>query len=69
MKLLINLPEFRFQQCKDNMLTTDLFYVLADAVKNSQIITDDCEILTKEAYADLCARASMPDQERWLKGL
>ena len=34
-----------------------------------QILPDDCEILTKEAYEDLCARASMSEQEKWLKGM
>jgi hypothetical protein len=34
-----------------------------------QILPDDCEILTREAYEDLCKRASMSEQERWQKGL
>lgn len=33
---------------------------------------DDCpleEVLTKDTYEDLCKRASMSEQERWLRGL
>jgi len=40
-------------------------------VKNGQPLPEGCEILTKEAYSDLCLRASkseMSEQERWLKG-
>ena len=43
--------------------------ILMNAVKYGQPIPDDCEILTKEAYEDLCARASMSEQEKWLKGM
>lgn len=38
------------------------------AIANGQPIPDDCEILTREAYEDLCKRASMSEQERWRNG-
>ena len=31
---------------------------LVNAIRNGQPLPEDCEILTKEAYSDLCKRAS-----------
>ncbi len=57
-KLLIEIPNRFYAKVLDE------FYTHADlidgmkAIRDGQILPDGCEILTKEAYADLCMRAS-----------
>lgn len=73
MKLLVEIPDYRYREIKE-IDTTKKPYTINErsaitVIKHGQPLPDDCEILTKEAYEDLCKRASMSEQERWLKGL
>lgn len=73
MKLLVEIPDTLKQIAdeEDAKTFSHIMWqaIMMDVVKNGQPIPDDCEILTKEAYEDLCKRASMSEQERWQKGL
>lgn len=68
MKVLVEIPEDDLDVIK-NLQKRGWANRHEIAIANGQPIPDDCEILTKEAYEDLCARASMSEQERWRKGL
>ena len=34
-----------------------------------QLLPNNCQILTKEAYEDLCKRSCMSEQEKWRYGI
>lgn len=38
MKMIINIPDYRFEQCQKDITTFDLFEELVDAVKNGTLI-------------------------------
>lgn len=66
MKLLVEINERKWQSVQDGT------WCGSQEIAMGQPLPDDCEILTKEAYEDLCKRAaegSMSEQERWLRGL
>lgn len=56
MKLLVEIPEDYYNKIMGikPVHYTARIYI---AVQNGQPIPDDCEILTREAYEDLCKRA------------
>lgn len=56
MKLLIEIPEEKYNYFILNR--NSYKRSIAESIINGQRLPDDCEILTKEAYADLCMRAS-----------
>ena len=81
MQIILNLPDtdivkdiIRAAKWEDKILFDT---VLRGAIKDATILPDDCEILTKEAYADLCMRASKNDMsvlediksELWMEGM
>ena len=73
MKLLVEIPAYRYKAIKRIDVTQKPYTInersAITVIKNGQPLPEDCEILTKEAYEDLCKRASMSEQERWLEGL
>lgn len=58
MLLLIDIPEVIYKNIKDDYIGVFDFKPLIDAIQKGQIILNDSEILTKEAYADLCNKAA-----------
>lgn len=62
MKLLVEIPDYRYRAIKKIDVTQKPYTInersAITVIKNGKPITDDCKILTKEAYEDLCARAS-----------
>lgn len=58
MKLVIDIPEDTYNAIQENYYCGILNSDMYNAIKNGQPLPDDCEILTKEAYADLCFSAS-----------
>ena len=52
MKLLVEIDERKWQSVQDGT------WCGSEEIARGQPIPDDCEILTREAYEDLCARAS-----------
>lgn len=57
-KLVIKISEDSYKAtCNGWMLPPDVENVV-QGIKNGQPLPEDCEILTKEAYSDLCLRAS-----------
>lgn len=60
MKLLVEIPETIYEEAvnKRNYITVGKIEVVLKAIANGQPLPEDCEILTKEAYSDLCMRAS-----------
>ena len=70
MKLLVEIPEKIHEEAVNNRnyIMMGKIEVVWKAIANGQPLPDDCEILTKEAYGDLCLRASMSEQERWRNG-
>ena len=62
MKLLVEIPDYRYKAIKEIDVTQKHYTInersAITVIKNGQPLPKDCEILTKEAYADLCMRAS-----------
>ena len=56
MKIIIDIPEDTYAEIVEYGIAN--WYSLTMAFRDGQPIPDNCEILTKEAYEDLCARAS-----------
>ena len=54
MKLLIEIPEETYDYWKEHKHE----YVLSEAIANGKPLPENGEILTKEAYADLCIKAN-----------
>ena len=61
MKLLVEIPDYRYRAIKKIDVTQKPYTInvrsAITAIKNGQPLPEDCEILTKEAYSDLCLRA------------
>ena len=62
MKLLVEIPDYRYRAIKKIDVTQKPYTInersAITVIKNGQPLPEDCEILTKEAYEDLCTRAS-----------
>lgn len=59
MKIVIELPEdFYWRMKYQNGMSVSEAEVVVNAFYNSLIVSDELHILTKEAYSDLCLRAS-----------
>lgn len=60
MNMLIDLDERIVNEAKTdpNYYPVYYFEYIWKAIANGQPLPDDCEILTKDAYEDLCKRAS-----------
>lgn len=62
MKLIIEVSEVLKQIVDEDDVKTFShpmwLAICMDAIANGQPLPEDCEILTKEAYEDLCKRAS-----------
>lgn len=59
MKLVIDIPNEAYEEIPKIPFTQrDVLYTFTAWIKDGKPIPDDCEILTKEAYEDLCLRAS-----------
>ena len=69
MKILVDIPKNTYKDVKKFVERSGIASAGDYYVAKGQILPDDCEILTKEAYEDLCARASMSEQAKWLKGM
>lgn len=62
MQIVIDIPEKTYEYAK-NYRTSQIFSlkdncICMDAIREGQLLPKDCEILTKEAYSELCLRAS-----------
>lgn len=62
MKLLVEIPDYRYRAIKKIDVTQKPYTInersAITVIKNGQPLPEDCEILTKEAYSDLCLMAS-----------
>ena len=62
MKLLVEIPDYKYKAIKGIDVTQKPYTInersAITAIKNGQPFYEDCEILTTEAYEDLCLRAS-----------
>lgn len=58
MKLLVEIPNSIYTNISLIQRGSIVSKCFVDCVRNGQPLPDDCEILTKEAYEDLCVRAS-----------
>ena len=62
MKLLVEIPNYRYRAIKKIDIIQKPYTInersAIIAIKNGQPLPKDCEILTKEAYENLCLRAS-----------
>ena len=62
MKLLVEIPDYRYRAFKEIDVTQKPYTInersAITVIKNGQPLPEDCEILTKEAYSDLCMRAN-----------
>ena len=63
MLLLINIPKNKWETIQNGMYCGLLDGEMYQAIKHGQPLPDDCEILTKEAYADLCNKAAGLESE------
>lgn len=59
-ELVIKIPEETYEYWKEHKHE----YVFAEAIANGVLLPEGAEILTKEAYGDLCMRASKAESER-----
>ena len=61
MKLLVEIPDYRYRAIKKIDLTKKPYTInersAIIAIQHGQPLPEDCEILTKEAYSDLCLKA------------
>ncbi len=61
MKLLVEIPDYRYRAIKKIDVIKKSYTInersAITVIKNGQPLPEDCEILTKEAYEDLCLRA------------
>ena len=62
MKVLVEIPDYRYRAIKKIDVTQKPYTInersAITAIKNGQPLPEDCEVLTKEAYEDLCLRAN-----------
>ena len=62
MKLMIDIPKEEYERMKEQSVFGYMLGVWKQAIKNGTPLPDGAEILTKEAYSDLCRRtADVPD--------
>jgi len=61
MKLLVEIPDYRYRAIKGIDVTKKPYTInersAITVIQKGQPLPEDCEILTKEAYSDLCLRA------------
>lgn len=69
MRIVIEIPETKYlslKKCLENGITLGMTDI---AVLNGTLLPEGAEILTKEAYSDLCLRASNGSKTgRWIGG-
>ena len=62
MKLLVEIPDYRYRAIKKIDVTQKPYTInersAITVIKNGQPLPEDCEILTRETYEDLCNRGS-----------
>lgn len=58
MKLLIEIPDQMHERISVDTVSMREMQLLLMVIRQGQPLPEDCEILTKEAYSDLCLRAS-----------
>ncbi len=58
MKIVVDIPEGVYDLIKYDIQATSGFINAYYAIRNGTVIPNDAKILTKEAYSDLCLRAS-----------
>lgn len=67
MKLLVEIPNYRYRAIKKIDVTQKSYTInersAITVIRNGQPLPEDCEILTKEAYEDLCLRASKEQED------
>ena len=64
MKILIKLDKRLYKYAKHHTLTSTEIDEICDVIANGTPLPEGAEILTKEAYSDLCRRAAdVPDFE------
>lgn len=56
MKLIIDIPEEKYRHVISDYWCGN--YGIQQIIKNGTLLPEGAEILTKEAYSDLCLRAS-----------
>lgn len=64
MKLLVEIPETIYEEAVNNRnyITVSKIELVWKAITKGQPLPEDCKILTKEAYEDLCMRASKREE-------
>ena len=67
MKLLVEIPDYRYRAIKKIDVTKKPYTINERSaiivIQNGQPLPKDCEILTKEAYSDLCLRVSKEQED------
>ena len=58
MKLMIDIPKEEYERMKEQSVFGYMLGVWKQAIKNGTPLPEGVEILTKEAYSDLCTRAA-----------
>lgn len=58
MKLLVEIPNSLYSNLSKIERGSVASKRVLDCVRNGQVLPKDCEILTREAYSDLCMRSS-----------
>ena len=60
MKIVIDIDEKDYQMCRHLLGDAD---AIERAIANGQVLPKDCQILTHEAYSELCLLASKELEE------
>ena len=68
MKILIDISERDYELIRYNIQATSTFENAYYAIRNGTVIPKGAEILTAEAYSDLCLRASEQKVGKWIRG-
>ena len=64
MQIVIDITEDIYEDVKKTIISDEIFDEIVEAFRHGTPLPDGAEILTKEAYSDLCTRAAdVPDFE------
>lgn len=63
MQIVINIPDGCYEELNNGQFPVQDAYRLVAWIKNGTPLPEGAEILTKEAYSDLCMRASKAESE------
>jgi hypothetical protein len=66
MQIVIDIPDGCYEELNNGQFPVQDAYRLVAWIKNGTPLPEGSEILTKEAYSDLCMRASRAESEEGL---